>query len=260
LPSCSDPSSPPRSGVLKAIFSTCNHSAPRTPRGRVKLVPMRIAAAVFRLLPVTAIGKKRLKYFYFKAMAVLGIQHTPALLGLDLQVRSYLPEHGVFVEVGANDGVTQSNSWFYEQHLGWSGLLIEPVPYLSKLAAKARRAPVANVALGAVDGGILELYESDLTTTPLSNRAESNGHAIQVPVRSLSSLLDEHALARIDFFSLDVEGFELEVLAGLDMDRHAPRAILVETAAPEAVQAQLGKRYRLEAKLSVHDYLFLLED
>lgn len=220
---------------------------------------MNIAAAVFRALPVTAVVKKRLKYLYFKAMAMMGIKQTPALLGLDHKVRPYLPERGVFVEAGANDGVTQSNSWFYEQHLGWTGLLIEPVPYLSKLAAKARRVPVANVALGSTDGGVLELYESDLTTTPLSSRAEGSGHAIQVPVRSLSSLLDEHALTDIDFFSLDVEGFELEVLAGLDMDRHAPRAILVETAKPEEVQAQLGKRYRLEAKLSVHDYLFLLD-
>lgn len=219
---------------------------------------MKIAAAVFRYLPLNAVQKKRAKYLFFKAAALLRLRQTPSLGQLDVKIMGYLPRKGgVFVEAGANDGVTQSNTWFYEQYRGWSGLLVEPVPYLAALATAARRAPVANVALGPVDGGVIQLFESDLTTTTISERSETETNVIEVPVRALSSLLDEYDISHIDLFSLDVEGFELDVLSGLDFSRHSPRAILVETAHPEKVAAALGPMYRLEATLSVHDYLFL---
>lgn len=219
---------------------------------------MKIAAAVFRRLPLSAVQKKRAKYFYFMAAALLGIRQTPSLGELDIKIMRYLPpKGGVFVEAGANDGVTQSNTWFYEQYHGWSGLLVEPVPYLAALAAASRRAPVANVALGPVDGGVLRIFESDLTTTAVSERSEAENNVIEVPVRALSSLLDEYNISRIDLFSLDVEGFELDVLSGLDFSRHSPNAILVETANPTAVAELLGPMYRLEAKLTVHDFLFM---
>jgi hypothetical protein len=36
---------------------------------------------------------------------------------------------GVFIELGANDGLTQSNTAFFEFSRGWTGLLVEPVSY-----------------------------------------------------------------------------------------------------------------------------------
>ena len=83
---------------------------------------------------------------------------------------------------------------------------------------------------------------------------------IRDSVRALSSLLDEHRLGAVDLFSLDVEGYEVEVLRGLDFSRHAPRFILVETAKPDEVAALLGGKYELREKFSYHDYLFTLRD
>ena len=67
----------------------------------------------------------------------------------------------------------------------------------------------------------------------------------------------------VDLLSLDVEGYEAEVLAGLDLDRHAPRMIVVEVdlrAEAERVQAVLGGRYRPPERLSPVDLLFTRAD
>ena len=76
---------------------------------------------------------------------------------------------------------------------------------------------------------------------------EAPEHEFTVPARTLSSVLDEANAPEIDLLSLDVEGFEPQVLAGLDLDRHAPRFILVEirdmATGRAPIEAVLGDRY-----------------
>lgn len=52
----------------------------------------------------------------------------PGLDGLDTRLEAYLEvgHPGFFVEIGANDGYLQSNTWFLEKEFGWHGILIEP--------------------------------------------------------------------------------------------------------------------------------------
>ena len=83
---------------------------------------------------------------------------------------------------------------------------------------------------------------------------------IEVPARTLSSILEEVGTSEIDFFSLDVEGYELSVLQGLDFATHAPKVMLIECqteAARDDVEVYLADRYRLQSQLSSHDYLFV---
>ncbi|MCS0496741.1 FkbM family methyltransferase [Ancylobacter mangrovi] len=195
-------------------------------------------------------------------MAAIGRDAFPALFDLDRKMLNYLPgKNGTFIEVGANDGISQSNTWYLEAYRQWSGLLIEPVPELAGLARRFRKAPVANVALGPKerDGDTLELSVSDLTTTVANGekkRSRATASSITVPVRALSSLLTEHGIDKVDFFSLDVEGFEIPVLQGLDFERHKPRYILVETEMLPEVEEYLKPWYRLKDTLTFHDYLF----
>jgi len=214
---------------------------------------------IFRLLPLDAHRKKYLKYFYFKGMAAIGFERFPALNALDRKMLAYLPQKGgTFVEAGANDGVSQSNTWFLETYRGWSGLLIEPVPELAHLARRFRRSPVVNVALGPKDedGSTLDLIEADLMTRVDRGTESGTARRISVVMRPLSALLDEYAIRSIDFLSLDVEGFELVALRGLDLDRHTPEFILVETGDVTAVQGLLGNAYDYLEALSGHDHLF----
>src|SRR5215469_1772751 len=77
-----------------------------------------------------------------------------ALNDLDRKLKKYLDyENGSFIEAGGNDGLLQSNSYWFERFRGWRGLLIEAVPEQAELCRKNRpRAKVENVALVADPG------------------------------------------------------------------------------------------------------------
>jgi len=48
---------------------------------------------------------------------------------LDKQLLEYINyKNGFYIDCGANDGINQSTTWFFEKYLNWSGILIEPVP------------------------------------------------------------------------------------------------------------------------------------
>jgi hypothetical protein len=81
-----------------------------------------------------------------------------------------------------------------------------------------------------------------------------------VPAHTLSDVLHEHDAPEVDLLSLDVEGFEPDVLRGLDLERHAPRRILVEVHDEETgrppIEEILAGRYLLETRLSPVDLLY----
>ncbi|HEU4781644.1 MAG TPA: FkbM family methyltransferase [Steroidobacteraceae bacterium] len=205
-----------------------------------------------------------------------------ALYGMDRKLEKYLNfRGGTFIEAGANDGIAQSNSYFLENKYGWNGLLVEPVPKYYRMCRSARDAHVVNCGLGPFekDGEELEILAGGLMSLPVSvdekllhgrsvrqhaaiGAREFGGTApelVRTRVRALSNVLDELKITQVDFFSLDVEGFELEVLKGLDMSRHAPRYLLIETEQLAAVTEFLGARYTMIEALSHHDFLFRRE-
>ncbi|MEZ0274879.1 MAG: FkbM family methyltransferase [Roseimicrobium sp.] len=203
----------------------------------------------------------------------------PSLSNLDDKLAPYLNfRGGIFIEAGANDGFAQSNTYYLENSLGWKGMLVEPMPVLAGEARRIRaKSTVFECALVGdktltptvtVHWCNLMSIVEDHHPSPhdieyhLKSGAEAQGlkeqYQLEVPARTLSSLIDEYNPGReIDFFSLDVEGYETEVLKGLDLTRHKPRRILVETKRLQEVSAMLTPHgYVMEAALSYHDYLF----
>lgn len=193
---------------------------------------------------------------------------SPALNNLDQRLLSYLPKGpGVFLEIGANDGYSQSNTYFLERWCGWRGVLIEPLPSLYEVCRRIRKGSVCfNVACVA-DGGPHDVVLMDLdlmsVSLGLQNAQEEHdrlkdrrGRRVRVPARTLSSVLDEAGESEVDLMSVDVEGAELQVLSGLDLERHTPGHLLVETQHPQEVARVLGDRMHLVTQLSHHDYLF----
>jgi FkbM family methyltransferase len=81
-------------------------------------------------------------------------------------------------------------------------------------------------------------------------------YGISVRARSLSNLLDRHNIKKIDLLSLDVEGYEVQALLGLDMKRHRPTYILVEANRPKEIHGVLRPYYRRVECLSEHDFLY----
>jgi len=148
---------------------------------------------------------------------------------------------GVFVEVGANDPTSpESQSFHLESVLGWSGLMVEPIPYLADLARQER--PLATVCECACTSpekvGFLELLiprvGNELFTGHASLEANIDEHnyqdfeKVKVEAITLSQLCDNKGIHQIDLLSIDVEGAELDVLLGAELQKLKPRLILLE--------------------------------
>src|SRR5271166_1354685 len=199
-----------------------------------------------------------------------------ALNELDLKLKPYLNFNGgFFIEAGSHDGVTQSNTLYFEQFRNWKGILIEPVP---ELAAKCKEnrpsCIVENCALVPSDyqKQTIEMYycglmslvkgaqkttEGDLEHVRIGcevQRIES--YPLTVKARSLTSILNEYAVPEIDLLSLDVEGYELNALQGLDFEKYRPAYLLIEARFREEIDRFLASYYQPIAELSHHDVLF----
>lgn len=210
---------------------------------------------ILRTVPRSYI--RRVKSWRVRVGFALGIERWTytGLNGLDRRLIAYIaPDRdGTFIELGANDGLQQSNTLVLERKFGWRGLLIEPV---STLAAECRRnRPTATVVSAIVSspanrGKVLYIGDDDL-------RGRIGDTGVISVSTTLSDILSGSGWdAPVDLLSIDVEGHELEVLAGLDLQAHGPRFILIETACPEDVVERLASHYLSPVRLSHHDYLF----
>lgn len=195
-----------------------------------------------------------------------------ALNKLDLKLRPYLDSRsGFFVEVGANDGVTFSNTLYFEKFKGWRGLLIEAIPSLADQCRLNRpRCIVENCALVAAAGlgttkqmrycNLMSIVKGGLNSDEDEERHIQSGmqflaegeetYVVEVPARTLSEVLDKYCIEHVDLLSLDVEGYEAEVLKGIELDRHRIEFMLVEVRRAEDIEAVIGHRYELIAVLN----------
>jgi FkbM family methyltransferase len=200
-----------------------------------------------------------------------------AAMGIDAALERYLDfDGGFFVEAGANDGVTFSNTYWLERARHWRGLLIEGIPELAHLCTRLRpRSQVVNCALvsPARHGGTVRMRYANLQSivedaavhadhveAGLILQRERRSYEVDVPARTLSSVLDEAGSPHVDLLVLDVEGYEPEVLAGLDLDRHAPGYALIEAldldTGKTGIDAVLSGRYDEVDQLTAHDFLY----
>lgn len=150
----------------------------------------------------------------------------------DHKLKKYLRHpYGVFIEVGAHNGCFQSNTKIFEDLYGWTGLLIEPGQGLYKKCLESRPySIVENCALVSFDYPDTHIL-GDFDDSPMSSvegKRLNRNASVRVPAVTLTALLEKHQIEKVDFFSLDVEGYELEVLKGLDFEKVAPTYMLIE--------------------------------
>jgi FkbM family methyltransferase len=200
---------------------------------------------------------------------------------LDETLSVLLPhKNGYYVEIGANDGISQSNSLYFERKKNWSGILVEPDKHNFRLLTRNRkkRNKFFNCACVSFDfkENFIKFIYSDLMSVTINDKSEFdkvNTHALSgmqflakdeiiktylVPAMNLESILEKaNAPSLMDFFSLDVEGHELEVLKGLNHTKFRFKYILIETSEFATISSYLDNaRYHFIEKLSHHDYLF----
>ncbi|MFM1799967.1 MAG: hypothetical protein RLZZ117_2245 [Cyanobacteriota bacterium] len=161
---------------------------------------------------------------------------------------------GFFIEVGAYNGIDLSNTYFFEA-LGWHGLLIEPDPSLYAQCLRSRpHSKVLNVAASDQPGSLRfttavgrEWLSFSGENREREQRVLAEGGQLaqkDVPCLTLNAILADYR-EPIDFISIDVEGHELSVLSGFDLQRFAPRVVLLEqspSAHQTVIDAYLSQR------------------
>ncbi len=202
-----------------------------------------------------------------------------ALDRLDKKLARFIPQTGgFFIEAGANDGVEQSNTLFFERYRHWTGLLIEPIPELyAKCVVNRPHCVVENAALVSLDytSTTIEMRHCNLMSLVVgamkSQQAEDEHirvgaavqgmepYNIQVAAKPLSMILDKLQIQHVDLLSLDVEGFELQALKGLDFSRHRPEYMLIEARFRDEIEKFLDGRYVAVAEMSSRDILYRVQ-
>jgi len=145
---------------------------------------------------------------------------------------------GFFVEFGATNGVDRSNTWMVEKRLEWKGILAEPARCWHVDLAKNRGCLIEHRCVWKATGEKLtfsEVTDPELSTLSSFSNDDFHGAARQshlnyeVETISLNELLRTHgAPAVIDFFSIDTEGSELDILQAFDFTQHRFRVIVCE--------------------------------
>ena len=216
---------------------------------------------------IKKINRQRIKYY--------GLER------LDFKIERYLNyDRGYYVELGANDGITQSNTAYFEKFRDWKGILIEPTPhnYLRCLKNRSSANRIYCNACVSFDypDKFVELEFSNLMSTPLNLESDiPNGieHAksgikyldegektftFGALAATLNSLLvTSNAPNVIDLLSLDVEGAEIEVLKGIDHSKFRFKYICIECRDEGKMKSYMKNiGYEYVEKLSVRDFLF----
>lgn len=205
---------------------------------------------------ITSLFPKKLKTFFKK------FRKFNALNQLDKKMLEFINyENGFFIECGANDGVDQSNTWYYEKNLNWSGILIEPLKkqFWELKKNRSKKNKFFNLALCSSEiENILFMENNDLVSKAVIDISKTaNSNFKYVNAQTLTKILDEvSAPSLIDFFSLDVEGFEDQVIKGINFDKYNFKYFLIETTNDEVIDYLINKNYILIKKLSDHDLLF----
>jgi FkbM family methyltransferase len=147
-------------------------------------------------------------------------------------------DKGIYIDVGANDPVILSNTKrFYDK--GWHGINIEPNPILFQKLSKERPRDInLNIGIGVVEAKMVFYEMSANTLSSFDRNAAIHGGKIhgaklinqyEVQVKRLVDVWNEHLIGnKVDFMSVDVEGFDFKVLQSNNWQKNRPSAIMVE--------------------------------
>lgn len=188
-------------------------------------------------------------------------------LGQDLNVLNFYAnkKNGFYIEIGANDGITLSNTYLLATRYNWKGICVEPNPKNFNLLCKNR--PYAACCSNAV---YIESNKEVIFDIALSNHllsgisthidhlkgiVDNNKTQIIVKTITLNDLLEKYnAPLFIDYMSLDTEGSELEILKSVDLTKYIFGLIDIEHNFIEP------RRSQIRELLESNGYIFVKEN
>jgi FkbM family methyltransferase len=174
-------------------------------------------------------------------------------------------KHGFFIECGAADGVHLSNTLFFEKFRGWSGLLVEPDPeFFQNIVKKRSRSYAVNSCLSVKNETDRVSFVMEKFLGKIAERTdkESKKKFTIIQCFPLFSLLEAIGVKSIDYFSLDIEGAELDVLKTIPWNKVKIKVLDIEYRAyPEPRSKSVEKLEKIRAymrDLNIYDEVGLL--
>lgn len=181
----------------------------------------------------------------------------------------------IFIDIGCNDPVVHSNSYFFEREQGYRTVAIDALAEIGEMWREARpNADFIECAVGAENGELnFDVVQGDDTASmfsSVSGASEKKGKVTSVTrtvkVRRVADMLAERGVTRAAIVSMDIEGYELNALKGIDFGRFAAGVFLIENNG----QAGLGNNelrdlmifngYRYHARIWNLDDVFVHAD
>src|SRR3990167_724466 len=216
----------------------------------------------------------------FLYVLVVHLGYKPQSLSFGGQDRWVIDEvfrgkrDGFFLDLGAADGFSESNTYILEKIYGWRGICIEPNPLLFKqLTEKFKRTctcvqKVVDAEESDVEfmfsgqmGGIIH-EDTDNNPNQRSGRIEKSreaGRINMVKTTTLEKILDQlGAPSIIDYFTIDVEGAETRILRNFPFDKYTFLALTIERPSAELNAVLFGNGYRF-VRNSVEDTFYVHE-
>jgi FkbM family methyltransferase len=146
---------------------------------------------------------------------------------------------GYFVEIGAGDGITGSNTYLLQNNFGWNGILVEPANYFhNDLNQNRPGVKISNDVIWSESGIILDFNNTTIPTlstinqfmTVDKNKYKRKTSSIESKISiSLNDLLMKYgAPTHIDYISIDTEGSEFEILKAFDFKRFKINTFSIE--------------------------------
>lgn len=187
-------------------------------------------------------------YFYRKNIRLLpDIENGTAACGQDVLIANLFnhKKNGVFLDIGANDGITINNSYYFENKLDWTGVAVEPVPTIFEKLKTNRKCHVVSGCVSPQSGkakflelvgsanmySTLKTHNAGLTARRVRKQGKnqkSRLREIDVDCYTFSDLTKKFGYDKVDFLSLDTEGGELEILKSIDFESTPVSVISVE--------------------------------
>jgi FkbM family methyltransferase len=164
----------------------------------------------------------------------------------------FLDEHvfkgkrdGFYLDIGANDGINLSNTYYFEKNLKWNGICVEPIPNVFSKLKKNRSSVSLNCCISEVLGevnfmsisgysemlsGIYDKYD-ERHLARIENEIKSYGGSFELMKISsitIDYLLNKYSISNIDYCSIDTEGGEFEIIKQFDFNKINVKCISIE--------------------------------
>jgi len=150
-----------------------------------------------------------------------------------------------FLEFGATDGISLSNSYMLENNFGWTGILAEPSPqWHEELKNNRPNTKIITDCIWKCSGEKLDFFvsdygvlstlvdfkHSDLSSMPGNTQARiKNGKVVKVETISINDVMEKNFNGDApSYLSIDTEGSEYEILQSLDFEKYRPVVFTIE--------------------------------